>query len=293
MNAQSENVPVDSESQMTEDETIDFLTTNLQIPADSVQALIKESLEAAKKVAASRADGAGSASVKKDKYTFERNGGTTREWAEYAYNRGHDGVIFRNIEDEGPNGDDMGFGEGDVYVVFNSNQAKDIYNDNPTDNADIRYSFSSEDELYDYYASLEGSETAHVVNTAEAKRVRVQTHEELYARIEKLKADKRLTHGKVLDQAKARGKVNELIKTLMQFNDYKGRKIDNRLAKNVLDDVSRMYAHFKSDDTESCVNLAMQTAQDIVDNVQFIDDANWEYYKDLRDYLNSVQIRIS
>ena len=51
----------------------------------------------------------------------------------------YDGVIIRNVEDTG------GYGEGklitaDDYIVFNSNQIKNVDNTAPTDNPDIRFS---------------------------------------------------------------------------------------------------------------------------------------------------------
>lgn len=62
----------------------------------------------------------------------------TNTFASIAKKRGYDGVIFRNVKDNGPEMDELE--TGDVYVAFNSNQVKDIRNENPTDNPDIRYS---------------------------------------------------------------------------------------------------------------------------------------------------------
>lgn len=62
----------------------------------------------------------------------------TYEWAEYAYKKGYDGVIFKNVRD----GVDYGALQEptDEYVAFRSNQIKNIDNKNPTYSADIRYS---------------------------------------------------------------------------------------------------------------------------------------------------------
>lgn len=65
-------------------------------------------------------------------------GMTTRELAAEAMAEGYDGIIFRNIVDP--------FEPMDVYVAFSSNQIKDINNENPTENPDIRYSITPEDE---------------------------------------------------------------------------------------------------------------------------------------------------
>ena len=62
----------------------------------------------------------------------------TRGWAEIAQELGHDGVIFKNIYDNGPHG--YFSHAGDVYVAFSPEQIKAIDNTEPTENEDIRYS---------------------------------------------------------------------------------------------------------------------------------------------------------
>lgn len=66
----------------------------------------------------------------------------TYEWADYAYKKGYDGVIFKNIRD----GVDYGAmaKSTDEYVVFNSNQIKNVDNLTPTKSADIRYALTPE-----------------------------------------------------------------------------------------------------------------------------------------------------
>lgn len=65
---------------------------------------------------------------------------STDNYAEYAKNNGYDGVIFSNIR-EGK----VGEKPSTSYVVFNSNQIKNIDNTSPTENEDIRYSLLSKD----------------------------------------------------------------------------------------------------------------------------------------------------
>ena len=70
---------------------------------------------------------------------------TTRDVAKYAHDNGYDSVIIDNVEDIG------GYGtEGEVLsqvvIVFNSNQIKSIYNENPTEDKDIRYSTKMDSE---------------------------------------------------------------------------------------------------------------------------------------------------
>ena len=53
-----------------------------------------------------------------------------------------DGIVIKNIYDEGGYSDSVGNQLGTDYIVFNSNQFKNSDNKNPTLNADIRYSLS-------------------------------------------------------------------------------------------------------------------------------------------------------
>lgn len=66
---------------------------------------------------------------------------TTRDYAKKAKAEGYDGVIFKNIHDNGgySNGSE---GASTVAVAFSSNQVKSVANENPTKNADIRYSLT-------------------------------------------------------------------------------------------------------------------------------------------------------
>ncbi|MBQ8345290.1 MAG: hypothetical protein IJY42_03380, partial [Clostridia bacterium] len=79
---------------------------------------------------------------------------TTREYAQYAKEKGYDGVIFKNIIDNGAyaSGADR-FNPSTVAIAFESNQIKSVANEKPTDKADIRYSLSSDGEQPKAYGS--------------------------------------------------------------------------------------------------------------------------------------------
>ena len=70
-----------------------------------------------------------------------RNYLKTRDYAQRAKEQGYDGVIFKNIIDNGgySNGSE---GASTVAIAFDSNQIKSVANDSPTGDADIRYSLS-------------------------------------------------------------------------------------------------------------------------------------------------------
>lgn len=77
-------------------------------------------------------------------YLGERIASTnTRTYSEYAQERGHDGVIFRNITDSGLYATSYEkFEPTTVAVAFDSEQIKDVNNLNPTEDKDIRYSLA-------------------------------------------------------------------------------------------------------------------------------------------------------
>lgn len=69
----------------------------------------------------------------------------TREYAQRAKEQGYDGVIFKNIVDNGGYSDGRE-GASTVAIAFNSNQIKSVANDKPTSSADIRYSLSMDSQ---------------------------------------------------------------------------------------------------------------------------------------------------
>ena len=52
-------------------------------------------------------------------------------------------MIFHNIYDEGNYKHDTSDNMSSVYVTFDSNQFKDVANEHPTENEDIRYQLSN------------------------------------------------------------------------------------------------------------------------------------------------------
>lgn len=69
----------------------------------------------------------------------------TRDYAQRAKEQGYDGVIFKNIIDNGgySNGSE---GASTVAIAFKSNQIKSVANAKPTGDADIRYSLSQDSD---------------------------------------------------------------------------------------------------------------------------------------------------
>lgn len=90
------------------------------------------------------------------------------EWPVYAKANGYDGVIYRAFDDG-----------ADIYQVFSGSQVKDTRNQNPTNNPDIRYSITDNDEamsllayqdaIDDSYEALEYYEKLYDMPAQEAE----------------------------------------------------------------------------------------------------------------------------
>ena len=72
--------------------------------------------------------------------TLEYIPNDTRSAADYAYFNGYDGVIIKNVYDNGSAAEEM---YSNLAIAFDSNQIKSIYNENPTKDPDIRYSLKT------------------------------------------------------------------------------------------------------------------------------------------------------
>lgn len=84
------------------------------------------------------------------KIDFEGKITNTETISVIAKERGYDGVIVKNVLETSYENQLT-----DDYIVFNSNQIKDVKNTTPTENKDIRYSLSKTEETKEYnYQSL-------------------------------------------------------------------------------------------------------------------------------------------
>ena len=98
---------------------------------------------------------------------------STRDYAQKAKAEGYDGVIFKNIIDNGgySNGSE---GASTVAIAFDSSQIKSTANESPTEHKDIRYSLSEESDRVFY--TPRGVEVVQNPTNAEYRQMR----EEIY-----------------------------------------------------------------------------------------------------------------
>ena len=183
-----------------------------------------------------------------------------------------------------------------VKIYDYNMQKNDIYNQN-----DIKYSLPDESEVLDYINESEG-EFYDVppmrYYEIRQKQVKLQTYDELQKLCEKLKADKKLTHGKVLDKSSVTEQMNDLVRCLMTYSEsysLRGnpRRVKSELVKFAADKASIIFRAIKSGDYTTAMNTAYLAAADIVESLDFVDDANFYEYKELRDYLRTTRMVIS
>lgn len=170
-----------------------------------------------------------------------------------------------------------------------------------TDSEEIKYSLPDESDVLDYINESEG-EFYDVppmrYYEIRQKQVKMQTYEELQKLCEKLKADKKLTHGKVLDKSSVTEQMNDLVRCLMTYSEsysLRGnpRKVKSELVKFAADKASDIFRAIKNEDYTTAMNTAYLAASDIVESLDFVDDANFYEYKELRDYLRTTRMFVS
>lgn len=122
---------------------------------------------------------------------------------------------------------------------------------------------------------------------------RVQSVGELQKQVERLKNEKKLTHGKILDTRSVREEMNKLVRTLMSRSEGTSKKTNHKLVDVGMDNISSIYRDIVDGDYASAANTAWYTAKEIVENLEFVDDTLFYEYKDLRDYLRTTKITLS
>lgn len=166
---------------------------------------------------------------------------------------------------------------------------------------EIKYSLPDESNVLDYINESEG-EFYDVppmrYYEIRQKQVKLQTYDELQKLCEKLKADKKLTHGKVLDKSSVTEQMNDLVRCLMTYSEsysLRGnpRRVKSELVKFAADKASIIFRAIKNGDYTTAMNTAYLAASDIVESLDFVDDANFYEYKELRDYLRTTRMVIS
>lgn len=160
----------------------------------------------------------------------------------------------------------------------------------------VKYSLPDSDLTNEY---INGHETEFIevppVRDYERRAAegRIQSVGELQKQVERLRNEKKLTHGKILDTRGVREEMNKLVRTLMSRSEGTQKKTNHKLVNVGMDNISAIYRDIVEGDYASAANTAWYTAKEIVQNLEFVDDTLFYEYKDLRDYLRTTKITLS
>lgn len=183
-----------------------------------------------------------------------------------------------------------------VKIYDYDTQKNDVYTQK-----DIKYSLPDEASVYDYVDEHE-TEFANMPSVrdyeAKAQRVKNQTYDELAEQVRKLSLDKRLTHGKILDESSVKEELNELVRLLMTYSesyavDGSPRKVNSALVNMATQNASVIYKAIKEGDFAAASNVAYETAREIVENLEMVNDSAFVQYKELRSFLKTTKIEVS
>ena len=190
----------------------------------------------------------------------------------------------------------------EVFEYENDNNADRIAKVNAAaEKNNVKFSLPDEADVIDY-ANEHETEFVDVPPVRDyekdAVRVKQQTYGELLEQVEKLRRDKRLTKGRVLDERSVREEVNNLISTLMTYSEsytLNGgrRKTNHELVRDGVHAAGQIFTALKKGDVYEAITTAELAAEDIVERLEIVNDEMFYEYKELRDYLRTTRIVIS
>lgn len=217
----------------------------------------------------------------------------TREIAEIAMDMDFDGVIIRNLVDHGGKSPYDGmFDYSDIYIAFSSNQVKDVGNENPTENPDIRYSVTPEDDVMEWLASQWDLDDVPLEDQqAEEGRIRLaKSKKEFIKSKNKLWNERWLTEGKVLDKS-AETHIRNLVKGVM-MNSRVDKEYKQALVDKTFIAAKSAFWLMKDGKYSEASNIIYDAAKNIVDNADYIEDTQYNMYQNLREYLRNTPFKL-
>ena len=201
----------------------------------------------------------------KERFGFNAPVLNTRQYAELANAMGYDGVIFKNIRDNGlySNG---GVGASTVAVAFKPEQIKSVENKSPTSNTDIRFSLELDtvEQWRKDYAKLEE------VNRA-------------------LREQFKVTKLPKVDKKSMAGFTKTLLKDWSSKADF----------DETNEALTGLYTFIQTEMQKDEPNLsemekrANEVAESIIESSVEIDDEMWQMLKDVRTRLRKTGVSIS
>ena len=215
---------------------------------------------------------------------------STRQLAKLAQDQGRDGVIIRNCKDLGAGSSFRGNNEfSDIFIAFSSNQVKDTRNENPSENPDIRYSIPPEEEI-----KAHAAQRVENINEIPLSDPVLERN-----RLDHMTAEDAFIDGisdswerRILNLDKQMGKTplkNSLIGIMKQVR--KGSNTDRQYKTETLNEtiksIKSMYKLARKNETEAFARKAWETAEHIVDDIDY-NDALYQEYKEIKAFFDST-----
>ena len=222
----------------------------------------------------------------------------TREIAKMAMDMGFDGVIIRNLVDHGGMSAFDGIDESsDIYIAFSSNQIKDINNENPSENPDIRYSIPPEDETMNY-AQTNADTTDNLWYTDPvlhegAIRYSMSKKDFINGTTDKWNPAWK-TEGRVLKEKSVEKDIRNVIMGAMRNSDTSA-KYRQKVVKETMLVARKAFDYMKSDEHTKAAALLYDHAHSIIEDLEFFgnqDESEFQRYKELKEYLRTTKITV-
>lgn len=126
----------------------------------------------------------------------------------------------------------------------------------------------------------------------QAHFTRQQTIGELRSQLERMKADKKVTHGRVLDLKSIEEDVNSLVRMMLSYREDNTKLTDHKLVKMIQANAKDIFTYLKDGNQEEAVLTAYHAAEELVQNLNMVNDEMFSVYKELRDYLRNTRVYI-
>ena len=200
---------------------------------------------------------------------------TTRDISKHAKENGFDGVIFNNLYDNALHaaGDER-FIQSTVAVAFNSNQVKSVANNNPTKNADIRYSDRDNVSVYDKMG-----ETNRLAKENE------QLKEDVERLKERLKIERQVTNGNYFNRNQLDAVAGHIRK--IANSDYSKKDL-----VSLLDGVYSYIAHSPDLNWDDLYSQCYDVAKTVLDEARPITVSN-DYSKMILKDIRNANISVN
>ena len=224
---------------------------------------------------------------------------TTRDLAELAEEQGYDGVIIRNCLDIGGASKFKGNNVlSDIFIAFSPEQVKDIRNENPSENPDIRYSFTPPEVDMEWI-----NETADTLDDnrmwlgdAELEEGRQRKQEAIINFVNKKDAEwnqRWLTDHKLLDVKSVRSNIRKVVMAAMAKSNLK-MQYKTELVDEFMKYAKQAFYAMKDDRHSDAAKILYNAAYDMLDKGKFFyEDETQRRYNELKDYLNAVKFTVA